>query len=559
MKKSIHRTVRQLRGFIILGIAFFGLALLTPMSAAWQAEQIAFAEAPAATNAPVITVDLTQTRGKIDARAFGFIMGNKGHGGNEQTYFYRSPAGNQDLRNLGARTLYYWVDRDNWQNPYDPYSLQPALPSTVIYTDEFLALNNTLGTDPIISVNITTLCALKNGQPACEMATANHAKQWLAYIKATGIRNVNNVMLGVEPYAGCPYWSHPDGVNCKTAKGEYKIQLTQEEYAKRAEEWAAALRKVNPKIKLGLQVQPGTFLCKQDCKRVSWDETVLKRVGSKIDFLVTHQYFTINQAADTEAIGQKFSYYQEQSDIRIKTNGVTAMPKQIRKELLKWLPSKKNMPIITGEFNVARIDNADSQTTLNARMSLYAGMSLAEGYLDSLSPVNYKGVIYPGVSRVILLDLYTAPVMLAQFLPFENPTTLVKAPAWYFMSALQELQGKFWAVAKIKNNVNTAVGRPALRAYAVKKGKNVWLVVFNHNTTTPMTANIKLVGAKPVGATITDIGGTAASFLTQNTSDNPNAIAPSVTSLPLSQVKNDTLSAITFPPHSMSVIKIQGK
>jgi hypothetical protein len=565
--KSTQIPFKRILVGVALGLCLTVIVLVAPTRASFGSDDVAFAQAPESDNAaPVITVDVTQTRGKINPRAFGIIMGNKGHNKAEPAYFFRTPQGNQDTSALGVRTLYYWVDRDDWQNPYDSFTAQPADPASVMYTDEFLRLNNNLGTEPMIAVNITNLCERRDdnlpyssGNVQCRMATAADAKAWLAYIKSTGIRMVEYVMLGVEPYAGCEYWSDPAGVNCVTRQGEHKIQLTQDEYGKRVAAWAKALHQVDRKIKIGVQLQPNTFICKTDCNNVSWDQTLLRRVGDQIDFIVTHQYFQIDADVADEAAAQKYSYYQEQTNIRVDKQGVTAMPKQIRKELLKWLPTRKNIPIVTGEFNASRTDGKDNAASVNTRMSLYAGFGVAEGYLDSIAPVKYNGVLYPGVARVIFLDLYTLPVMFAHFLPLDNPTMLVKAPAWYMLAALQELQGKTWVTTKVKNNPQTPVGRPTLRAYAVKQNKDVWLAVFNHSTNTPLTTNINFMGTTPVSATATVIGGTAPSFLAQNTPANPNAIAPTTAPLPEVAIRGNSLTGVTFPAHSMTVIKLQGK
>jgi len=560
MKKILTWT-RRATVTLCLSVLLGAVLLAAPMPFADETN-IAWAQAPEA--GPAITVDLSQTKGKIDANAFGVILSNKGMTVPEQTYFYRDADGKQDLKDLGVRNMYYWVDRDNWQQPYDPYTAEPASPASIIYVDEFLRLSNEVGADPMISVNITHLCARANENLSyapdnvqCEMATKEDAKAFLAHIKSLGIRDVKYVFLGVEPYAGCEYWLK--GINCVTRVNEHKIQLTQQEYAKRVLAWTKALRQVDPKIKVGLHLLPNAYICETSCNGVSWDETVLKQAGSKVDFLVTHQYFQVDAAVSDEATAQHFSYYQNQTDVRVDKQGATAMPKTIRKELLKWLPSRKNMPIFVGEFNASRTDGKNNAVAVDTRMSLFAGFGLVEGYLDSISSVKYKGITYPGITRLVLLDLYSLPVMLAHYLPLDQPTTLVKAPAWHMLAALRELQGKTWINAKVKNNPKTPAGRPALRVYAVKKNKNVWLVVLNHSADSAYTLNINLVGTKAKSATTTVIGDTAAGFLTQNTATNPEAVAPVTSAVPAGKIKSNQLTGMTFPAHSMTVIKLQGK
>ncbi len=567
MKTTRQRAWRRTRCALALlvgfGLLFLFLSLRMPLADSHSASARALADEDAN---PVITIDLTQTRGKIDAKAFGVIMANKGHDALELSHFYRTSEGQQQLVNLGARTLFYWLDRDDWANPYDSITAVPLSYPSVMYTDEFLQLNNAIGSDAMISVNITNLCRQSDANlpPSsenvdCEMATAAHAKAWLAYIKSTGIREVKYVQLGAEPYAGCKYWSDPKGVNCTTARGEHKIVLTQDEYAKRANAWAKALRKVDPKIKIGVHLLPNASICKTSCNGVSWDEKVLKTVGAKIDFVITHQYFAVMPPIADEATAQKYSYLEEQIDWRKRNEGVTAMPIQVRKELLKWLPSKKNVPIVFGEYNAARTEADDQEFSVNTRMSLFAGMSVAQGYLISVSPVKLKGVTYPGASKVILLDIHSVPVMLAHYFPLNTPTTLVYSPAWHMLAALKDFQGRTWVTTKIKNNPNTPVGRGALRVYAVKKGKSIWVAVFNHSADTALTANVKFVGATLVGGNATRVGDTAASFLTQNTLDNPTAIGLTTTPIPAAQIKKSTLSGMVFPAHSLTVIQLKRK
>lgn len=546
--------------FLCLGIlSFAGAGPFSPDST-----NVALAQSPEAGHAaPVITVNLKQAQSKIDPNAFGVILSNKGMKMPEQAYFYRDLQGKQDLKNLGVRNLYYWVDRDDWKNPYNSYTAEPASPADILSVDEFLTLNNTLGTDPMISVNITHLCARANdnlpyatSNVNCKMAKPSDAKAFLAHIKSTGIRDVKYVFLGVEPYAGCAYWT--DGVNCTTLRGEHKIQLTQQEYVKRALAWTKALRQVDPKIQVGLQLQPNAFLCQTDCKGVSWDETVLKAAGNQVDFLVTHQYFQVDKTVPDEASAQFYSYYQNQTDLRVDKQGKSAMPKTIRQELLKWLPLRKNMPIFVGEFNASRTDGKSNSFSVDTRMSLYAGFGLVEALVDSVAPVKIKGVSYSGVSRLVLLDLYSLPVMIAHYLPLDNPVTMVLSPSWHMVAMLKELYGKTLVSAKVQDNPKTPAGRAALRVYAVKKNKDAWLVVLNHSTDTSYNVDVNFVGTKPLSATTTVIGDTASGFLAQNTAGNPAAVTPVTNTVPSGKIKSDHLEGITFPAHSMTVIQVHG-
>lgn len=547
---------------VFLGAAIVFLSSAVPGQSPSVTEASANAQEAAK---PTITIDLGKTKGKISPNAFGITIANRGHDAPELSHFFRTPEGKLALMDLGVRTVNYGADRDNWAQPYNPFTAVPETYPSLMDTTEFLNVNQTLGSDPMIAVNITHLCrpADENQPPStenvtCEMATPQLAKDWLAFIKQSGIRQVKYVQLGAEPYAGCQYWLPSKDINCTVGYGEHKIALTQDEYAKRVLKWATALRQVDPKIKLGIHLLPNAFLCKNGCDGTSWDETLLKKVGPKIDFVITHQYFEIDNAPVTEGEAQRLSYYQEQRDVRLSKNGVTAMPRQIRKELSKWLPTKKDIPIVVGEYNASRSD-ADDPTVVEIRMSLYGSMAIAEGYLDMLLPVRLKGTTLPGAQRLLFLDLQTLPVMISHYLPQDDPQTLVLSPAWHMFAMLKDWQGKTMLSPRVEGNTKTSFDRPTLRVYAVKQGRDVWLAVFNHDITGSRTLDVALIGAKPLTVTATVIGDTATSLLTHNSAVNPNAIAPSTWTVDPGQIKTDRIAGMVFPAHSLTVLHIEGE
>lgn len=551
----------------VLGMALgLVLALLITASATLVRAPVALADEGDDPEAgkPTIQVDLASSPGKIHKSAFGLIFSPLGNERPEPMYFYRTPEGRAELKELGVRSLAYIGDRNDWRAPFNQYTALPEQYPTTMLTDEFLALNQSLGSDPIIAVNVMTLCHPldPNAPPSssnvqCENATPKLAADWLSYIKSRGVK-VKYVQLGGEPYAGCRYWKDPAGLNCVNGQyNQHKIVLTQEEYAKRVRQWAKALRKVDPTIKLGLHLQPNTEICRTNCAQ-TWDELLLKQVGSLVDFIIVHEYFMLGQrAAASPAEALKYSYYQAQRDVRVMKNGVTAMPIQMRTELSRWLPSKKTMPIVIGEFNAGMMnDKSTPPENLKGRMSLYAGFSLAEAALDMVSPVTLGGATLPGAERAILLDLASLPAMIVHaYGPPEAPD-MVKAPAWYTYSAISVMQGKKWATATVNNNPKTAVGRPALRVYAVTKGKAVWLAVFNHSDVKAFTSSIILAGGSPKSATLTRIGAGASSFLDVNSDVNPTLIAPQGESVAVAQIKADRLAQMKFPPHTLTMIHV---
>jgi alpha-L-arabinofuranosidase len=525
-----------------------------------------------AANAPeaitTIAINMSQARGKIHPKAFGIVASLKGNDNPELSFFFRTPEGQHKLRELGARMTLFSADRDDWQNPYDAYTAVPVGYPSAMDTTEYLSLNNSLGAEPMIAVNITHRCRQKDSSAppssdnvTCEHVTPKMAVDWIKHIKSLGMQKVKYVQLGIEPYAGCRYWSSPNGVNCKDKGGRHKIALHQDEYVRRVKDWAEALKKVEPSIKLGLHLQPGTFdFCWQnpaDCGKVSWDEKLLREVGNKIDFVITHPYFVIDTLPGDTRAAQRYSFYREQIDMRVRERGVTVMPSQIRKELVKWLPQRRNLPIVVGEFNASYAAMDDAAHQVAVRASLYTAFAVGELYLDHLQQVKVNKETLPGAERMILLNLHSLPVFVAKYLPLESPTNFVLTPSWHVLSALRGFQGTTMIKSKVKANPQTSFGRPVLKSYAVKKGKQVLVAVFNHDDVNARTANIRVEGRTLKQATFTQVGHTASSFLTQNTPENPNAIVPEAGSVPGTMLKGDSIKGYSFPPHSLTVFTIK--
>lgn len=567
---QVVKPIRRLSQFAsrihLFPILCAGLALVL-----FAAEPLILAPMQAnATSSPdsiksTIQINLNKPEGQINPKALGLTINILGNDIPELQYFFRSAEGKQKLNEIGFGTINLTADRNNWSSPYSTYTAAPEVYPSVMDTSEFLSLSKSMNADPMITINITHQCHQEDSNlppssanVVCTNVTPKLAQAWLKNIKQLGIRQVNYVQLGAEPYAGCWYWIDSKGLDCTVDNtGEHKIALSEQDYAKRVIKWSVALKKIVPGIKVGLHLQPNTFICKGSCSGMEWDRYLLTKAGKYVDFLITHQYYVLMQPVVDEVTAQKYSYYQEQLDVRVVKQGVTATPTQIRKELIKWLPTKKNMPIVIGEYNAGQLWSDDSpETKLDNRMSLFTGFSVAETALDLLSPVKSGSTMLPGAERVLLLDLQSYPTTIAHYLPFEDPQTIVYSPAWYMLAALQGVQGKTFINTAVNNNPQTLTGRGALRVYTVKKGKNVLIAVFNHDSAQPITADLLLNGGNAKSASMTRIGDTALSFLAMNSAINPTAIAPVTSTILQSQIQAKGIIGMVFPAHSLSVLHV---
>lgn len=534
---------------------------------------------------PVIAVNFNKSLGKLPDDAFGIWLGNSGHDRPDPMYLYRAPDGKSKFSEIGARNLFYSADGDNWSASFDSFTAVPRAYPDWMDTDEYLDLNAELGSSPILAANITVSCkqADVNLPPSsenvsCKMAKPAEAATWMKYLKNKNAP-VKYVVLGAEPYAGCMHWTK--GINCTDKAGHHRVALTQDDYAARVVKWAKKMKKANPKIRIGANIRPNTFLCDNTatlagravdtedidlsseaaaalCGGKSWDQTVMEVAGDSIDFFVVHQYFVIRHHAANETEAQKLSYYQEQINVRVQKQGVTAFPSQIRKELNQWLPSKIGAPIVVSEFNVSYIDNVPDEEKYQARQSLYTGLAAGALFLDLIKPVNTAQGKQPGASNAILLGMFAPQLTLTRLTNPPDPTSMVYMPSWHVFSMLKNIPGRTLIKSKVNNNPKTAVNRGALEVTAVKKGKNVSIVVFNHHNIA-VTADVTLTGVAPLSATANQLGHTAAGFLGMNDESAPGAITPELSTIPSAQVLPSKLQAIQFPAHSMTVLEIVGE
>lgn len=529
----------------------------------------------------LIAINASQSLAQISPSAFGFRVSFLGNERTDTTYFYRTAAGKAKLREFGARALGYSTDLNDWSAPYDYFTAVPVTYPSWLDSNEFTALNATLHSKPIIEANITITCKQTDVllppsalNVTCRKTKVEQTIKWLEHLKSIQAP-IEYVVLGVEPYAGCLYWRK--GINCLDKAGRHRVALSQQDYAARVVKWAKAIKKLDPSIKIGAHLQPGISLCKRNAATGqppaqggiaslnqapadgcgAWDQTVLSVAGEYIDFVVVHQYSIIRNAASTEQEGQALSYYQEQLARRVNQRKSTAFPFQIREELIQWLPAKMNMPIVVAEFNASYLDHQPSTELDKARQSLYTGMAVSELYLDLLQPVKTSKGLLAGAERALLLGMFAPELRMARIGDLSNPDSMVYFPGWNIFTMLKPLMGKSILPVTVTGNPNTAVERPALNVYAVRKGSKVWLVVYNHHTKA-VKGDLVFTGFTPKSAKIQQLGANSSGFLAMNDATNPNRLTPQSRVMPRKRFVQDTISAFKFPAHSVTVLKIKG-
>ncbi len=147
--------------------------------------------------------------------------------------------------------------------------------------DEYLKLCGAIGAVPVITVSDYVL-------PADEMPT--NAAELVEYL--------NSPADAAHPWAQKrKAWGHPDPYDVKwfelgneSIHGNHRVlphrQYTAEQYAAYARATGAAMRKVDPRIRIGLVMMPGAGT-DANC---DWNRTVVRLAGSVADFVVIHLY-----------------------------------------------------------------------------------------------------------------------------------------------------------------------------------------------------------------------------------------------------------------------------
>lgn len=139
-------------------------------------------------------------------------------------------------------------------------------------TDEFLSLCGRLGAEPLITVNLVT-------------ADAAEAARWLAYAngiphgrtRASGAPKVRFWELGNEPYL--------------IEEGHRELALTPAEYARRADQFASALRAADPSVQIGIALRSDRLGGVPATAFPGFNAKVLAALRAAPDFVALHNAY----------------------------------------------------------------------------------------------------------------------------------------------------------------------------------------------------------------------------------------------------------------------------
>jgi alpha-N-arabinofuranosidase len=170
----------------------------------------------------------------------------------------------------------------NWQDGIGPKEQRPArinlawggIDNNHVGTDEWIALNNAIGSENIICVNLG-------------LATISDACDWVEYCnykKGTYYSDLR-VKYGHEKPYNIKIWDLGNEVDGAPWELGYK---NAEDYVKIARESAKAMKAVDRSISL---VASGSSYYESTNRWIDWNRKVLSGLGDKIDYISIHRYW----------------------------------------------------------------------------------------------------------------------------------------------------------------------------------------------------------------------------------------------------------------------------
>jgi hypothetical protein len=351
----------------------------------------------------------------------------------------------------------------------------------MVDTDEFLDWCKETGTTPMFTVNFGT-------------GTVEEAADWVKHTNITKKANVIYWELGNELYGD---W-HPQYAKYGADKGHA--------YGKRAKDFIAAMKKVDPKIKIGvLGVLDG-----------EWNENVLKYTADVADALIIHHYP---------------QHFGEENDFALLASPQTLEGIYSRvRQTVKKLSPKKDLEIWLTEWNSVDFNPGPQSISLVNGLFVadYLGMLAKLGtgsaqYWDIHNDVTPEGGDYGYLSR-----------------SYEDKIGGNKPrPSYYaFQMASDGIRGKL---------VESNSGNTDLTTYLSINGKKKTLLAVNKNPYTAFKGAIKVpgfAGKAKVEVLAAPKGQDAGKVIKV---DPPKASTQ--------DIKEGT--AVTFPAHSITLITIE--
>ena len=249
----------------------------------------------------------------------------------------------------------------NWKQAVGPLSERPDWKFGI---DEYIRLCRALGAEPIITMTDYAL-------PAEELP--EHMAELVEYLNAPATPEHPWAMKRAKWGNPEPYRVRYFELGNESSHGSHNLvprrHFTPEEYAAYFRSCAAAMRRVDPAVRLGIVMEPGTG----EQYDSPWNRTVLEKAGKEADFVVLHFYAPrIADQTPQQALAAVLAY-GDQVEFRLK---------QYREQARAL--TGRELPLAMTEFNIGSTGNKPYPW----RFSFLAGLMNADLLRIWLKPEN---------------------------------------------------------------------------------------------------------------------------------------------------------------------------
>ena len=249
----------------------------------------------------------------------------------------------------------------NWKQAVGPLSERPDWKFGI---DEYIRLCRALGAEPIITMTDYAL-------PAEELP--EHMAELVEYLNAPATPEHPWAMKRAKWGNPEPYRVRYFELGNESSHGSHNLvprrHYTPEEYAAYFRSCAAAMRRVDPAVQIGIVMEPGTG----EQHDSPWNRTVLEQAGKEADFVVLHFYAPrIADQTPQQALAAVLAY-GDQVEFRLK---------QYREQARAL--TGRELPLAMTEFNIGSTGNKPYPW----RFSFLAGLMNADLLRIWLKPEN---------------------------------------------------------------------------------------------------------------------------------------------------------------------------
>ena len=411
--------------------------------------------------------------------------------------FIRWPGGNvaQD---------YHWMwgiepkdQRPAWVN----LSWANELESGDFGTNEFIELCRGLGAEPSLTVNV-------EGRGA----TAQEAANWVEYANGAATSKYGAIRAAdghPEPYR-VKFWEIGNEIWGSWVRGHSDAET----YAKNLARYSAALRAVDPSIRL---IGVGD-------NDMSWNRTVLKMSGSTLDYLAVHHYYGEKEMqGDPLNLMARPLHYERFYQEMAQTIAQLVPNHPIQLAINEWntslpLPAQHSM---LSALYAARLMNVFERSSI---IGMSAPSDMVNGWPG--------GLVQASRHEVFVTPTYLVNQLYASHLGRQRLSTRVESPTFD-----SSREGK---------------GIPYLDAVVSRSsdGKQIFIKAVNTNLTQSLHTLIQITGAKP-GARARVETLNAASLTASNSFSTPEEV-----SIHSGNVAANETFTVDLPEHSVSVITL---